>query len=136
MEIRRVAFFSTHCDLYWYRSRTYALIVVGEFTLKFFQVIGRDQDSKQKGIEDSIRQLAKILHPDLPDQALRAIETLERLIQAADSVFGQRPVTEDMISAWRDQTAVILMRMVGQASDWFERFENGVGEEPNRTDAR
>jgi hypothetical protein len=111
---------------------TYALIVAAEFTLKFFQVIGRDQDSKQTGIEDSIRQLARLLHPDLPAKALAAIEQLEGLIQEADVMFSRRRVSEDEIRDWSDQTSIILGRMIGQGSDWFERFLNGVGEKPDR----
>src|SRR6266852_6034579 len=63
---------------------TYALILVGEFKFKFFRTIGRDQDSKQAGIEDSIRQLAKLLHPDLSEKAQRAVATLEQRIGEAD----------------------------------------------------
>src|SRR5260370_17455027 len=73
---------------------TYALIVIGEFTFKFFRVIGRDQDSKQAGIEDSIRQLARLLHPDLSEKAQRAVATLEQRIGEADAVFNKWPVTE------------------------------------------
>jgi len=109
---------------------TYALIVVGEFTLKFFQVIGRDQDSKQKTIEDSIRQLAKLLHPELSKKAQRAVEILEQRIQEADVAFNKWPVTQEGLNAWTAQTEMVLARTIGQGSDWFERFENGVREQP------
>ena len=109
---------------------TYALIIAGEFTLKFFQVIGRDQDSKQQGIEDSIRQLAKLLHPDVSAKAQRVIHVLEQRIQEADAVFNKWPVTEEGLSAWTIQTEFILARSIGQGSDWFEQFHNGVHKNP------
>ena len=111
---------------------TYALILVGEFTFKFFRTIGRDQDSKQAGIEDSIRQLAKLLHPELSSKAQRAIDTLEERIREADAVFSKWPVTEEGLSAWTAQTEMTLARTIGQGSDWFERFANDVREQPSR----
>jgi len=102
---------------------TYALILVGEFTFKFFRTIGRDQDSKQAGIEDSIRQLAKLLHPELSSKAQRAIDTLEERIREADAVFSKWPVTEEGLSTWTTQTEMTLARTIGQGSDWFERLQ-------------
>ncbi|MBF6568439.1 MAG: hypothetical protein IVW54_06145 [Candidatus Binataceae bacterium] len=111
---------------------TYALIIAGQFTLKFFQVIGRDQDSKQTAIENSIRQLAKLLHPELSEKSERAIQVLEARIREADSLFNTSPVTEEGLRAWTGQTAYLLARTTGQGSDWFEQFEKGVCEHPGR----
>ncbi len=107
---------------------TYALIIAGEFTLKFFQGIGHDQDSKQLAIEDSMRRLAKLLQPELSEKAQRAIERLELRIREADLLFNKWPVTEEGLSEWTAQTAIVLTRTIGQGSDWFEQFENGVCE--------
>src|SRR5260370_16774209 len=92
---------------------TYALIVIGEFTFKFFRVIGRDQDSKQAGIEGSIRQLARRLHPDLSEKAQRAVATLEQRIGQAHAVFNKWPVTAEGLSAWTAQTQFLLPHTLG-----------------------
>jgi hypothetical protein len=104
---------------------TYALIVAGEFTLKFFQVIGRDQDSKQQGIEDSIRQLARVLHPELSEKALTAIRNIEARIQKVDDLFSSEWPNPESVTTWTNVTASMLFRVLGQGSDWAISFLDG-----------
>jgi hypothetical protein len=113
----------------------YVVLCVAQFLWKYVKEVGDDQDSKQAGIEDSIRQLAKLLHPELSAKAQHAINTLEQRIQEADAVFSKWPVTEEGLSAWTTQTERLLARTIGQGSDWFERFANDVREQPSRIEA-
>jgi hypothetical protein len=92
---------------------TYVLIIVGEFTVKLFQVFGRDQDSKQTGIEDSIQRLARLLNPDLSEKASRAIDKLEGAIHDADEIMNKPPITEDNLRNW-----TIRNRICATADHW------------------
>jgi len=104
---------------------TYAVIVAVQFGLKVFRAIGDDQDSKQ----NTLKGLLKQSHPELSEKAVRAIAKLESAIQEADTIISHPPTTREVINSWVEGTAYGLARIIGQNSDLFQRFENGVERE-------
>jgi hypothetical protein len=96
---------------------TYALIILGEFTLKFFRTMGRDQDSKQ----EQIRRLLRLMHPELSGKAELSIAKLEQRIEEADKIFDG-PLSNEVFKTWENITGALLLRTLGQGSDWCRRF--------------
>jgi FtsZ-binding cell division protein ZapB len=109
----------------------YIVLCSGQFLWQYIKGIGHDQDSKQ----NQIRQLLKMAHPELSEKAQHAIQELEMRIQEVEALFNEPRPTEEEFKTWTNKSAAMLGRVLGQGSDWIERFTEGVKAETSQSTA-